>query len=388
VRILILNWKDLAHPAAGGAEVFTEEVARSLVARGHDVTLFASSVDARPARELVQGVEIVRGGGRLGVYRAARRFWSRLPPGSVDVVIDEINTRPFLTPRWIRGTPVVALIHQLAREVWSYEVPFPLSVAGRYVLEPWWLRSYRDVPAMTVSRSSAESLRRYHGWKDVTILPEGSTVEPAPLVARESEPTVVFVARLVAMKRPLDAVEAFSRLRARVPDAKLWVIGDGPLRDRLRAAAPDGVSILGRVGHDELRARLARAHVLVATSVREGWGLSVSEAAACGTPAIAYDVPGLADAVPASGGALVDPSPDALGAALVDFFSGTRPLHPTVSTVPWAEVAALVEQRLEDVARRASAGGAGREAAPRDEPETAPHARSVRDRVDGREHGD
>ena len=51
----------------------------------------------------------------------------------------------------------------------------------------------------------------------------------------------------------------------------------------------------------------ARAHVLVATSVREGWGLNVSEAAACGTPAIGYSVPGLVDSIPASGGALVEP---------------------------------------------------------------------------------
>ena len=80
MRVLILNWKDLAHPAAGGAEVLTEEVARSLVTRGHTVTVFASAVSGRPDRELVDGVEIVRGGGRFTVYRAARRFWSeRLP---------------------------------------------------------------------------------------------------------------------------------------------------------------------------------------------------------------------------------------------------------------------------------------------------------------------
>ena len=98
MRILFLNWKDLAHPAAGGAEVFTEEVARELVRRGHDVTLFAARVDGEPAREVVEGVEIVRDGSRFGVYRAARRFWSQEGRGSFDVVIDEINTRPFLDP--------------------------------------------------------------------------------------------------------------------------------------------------------------------------------------------------------------------------------------------------------------------------------------------------
>jgi glycosyltransferase involved in cell wall biosynthesis len=349
VRILILNWKDLAHPAAGGAEVLTEQVARSLVARGHSVTLLSASVDGKPTREHVEGVEIVRAGGRFTVYRAARRFWSREGPGSYDVVVDEINTRPFLTPRWVKGVPVVALIHQLAREIWAYETPFPLSLVGRYVLEPWWLRAYRDVPALTVSDSSAESLRLYHGWRDVTVIPEGSTPHPNPRVEKEPDPTVVFLGRLVAMKRPADAIEAFSILRDQTPAAQLWLIGDGPLLARLRQEAPPGVTFLGRLERNDLLDRLARAHVLVATSVREGWGLNVSEAAACGTPSLGYRVPGLVDSVTASGGALVDPAPTALGEALGDFFAGRLQLRPRPSTVSWDEVADAVERRLRQV---------------------------------------
>ncbi len=351
MKILIFNWKDLAHPAAGGAEVFTEKVARSLVQRGHTVTLFAAAVAGRPERENADGVEIVRRGGRIGVYRAARRFWSEQPEGAFDVVVDEINTRPFLTPRWIRNTPVVALIHQLAREIWFYETPLPIALTGRYVLEPWWLHSYRDVPALTVSQSSAGSLRRYHGWRDVTIVPEGSTPHEIPEVSKEREPTVVFLGRLVAMKRPQEAIEAFELLRQHFPSAKLWMIGDGPLLEKLRARAPAGVRFLGRLQRDELVDRLARAHALVATSVREGWGLNVSEAAACGTPSIAYAVPGLVDSVQASGGMQVDPDPQALGRALVDFFSGRVRLEPRVSTVPWSEVADAVEKRLAQVVR-------------------------------------
>jgi glycosyltransferase involved in cell wall biosynthesis len=356
VRILILNWKDLAHAAAGGAEVFTEEVARALVERGHSVTLHAAFVEGRPEREVVAGVEIVRGGGRLSVYRAARRFWSHHGRGSFDVVVDEINTRPFLTPRWLHGAPIVALIHQLAREIWFYETPFPVAVLGRYLLEPLWLRAYRAVPALTVSESSAESLRRHHGWRDVTVVPEGWAPHAVPDVPKEREPTVLFLGRLVAMKRPQHAVEAFGILRERFPSARLWVIGDGPLAGRLRTHEMPGIEPLGRVERDELPRRIAAAHVLVATSVREGWGLNVSEAAACGTPAIGYRVPGLVDSVPASGGLLVDPDPAALGRALADFFSGRVELTPRPSTVPWSEVAAAVEEQLE-LAVRSSVGG-------------------------------
>lgn len=310
------------------------------------MTVFASAVDGRPERELVEGVEIRRRGGRLGVYKAARQFWSQQPPGAYDIVVDEINTRPFLAPRWIRDTPLLALIHQLAREIWSYETPFPLSVLGRYVLEPWWLRFYRDVPALTVSESSADSLRRYHGWRNVSVLPEGSTPHPVPPLDKEADPTVVFLGRLVAMKRPGHAIASFGRLAGRFPTARLWMIGDGPLRSRLEREAAPGVTFLGRIGRTELIERLARAHVLVATSVREGWGLNVSEGAACGTPSIAYSVPGLLDSARASGGALVEPSPEALGDALIAFFSGSLRLQPTISTMPWPEVAEVFEEHL------------------------------------------
>ena len=251
MRILILNWKDLAHPAAGGAEVFTEEIARALVDKGHSVTLHAAAVDAKPARETVHGVEIVRRGGRLGVYRAAKRFWAREGKGAFDVVVDEINTRPFLTPSWLHDTPIVALIHQLAREIWSFETPFPLSTLGRYVLEPWWLRAYRDVPALTVSESSAESLRRHHGWRHVSVLPEGWTPHPVPTVAKEDRPTVVFLGRLVADEAP-------GRRAGGLRAAPRLAWGRAALGDGGRAApGPPQVGGAGRrgVSSDASRAR-------------------------------------------------------------------------------------------------------------------------------------
>jgi glycosyltransferase involved in cell wall biosynthesis len=349
LRVLVFNWKDLSHPLAGGAEVFTEEVARALVARGHGVALFASRVRGRPERERVEGVEIIRKGGRFGVYREARTFWAREGRGRYDVVVDEINTRPFLTPRWISDAPVVALIHQLAREIWFYETALPVALLGRYVLEPRWLRAYRPVPAITVSQSSADSLARHHGWRDVSVVPEGLTPHPLPPVPKETDPTMVFLGRLVAMKQPEHALEAHAALRRDFPNAQLWMIGDGPLLARLQKRAPSSVSFLGRIGREELLERLARAHVLVATSVREGWGLNVSEAAACGTPSVGYAVAGLVDSVPASGGLLVEPRPQALAAALARFFAGRARLEPKISTVPWPEVAAAVEKRLLEV---------------------------------------
>jgi glycosyltransferase involved in cell wall biosynthesis len=344
-RLVIFNWKDLSHPAAGGAERWIEEVARSLVERGHQVTLFASAVKGRPEREFVCGVEIVRRGSRLSVYREARRFW-KAEGRRFDVVLDEVNTRPFMTPRFVKGVPILALIHQIAREVWFYEMPWPIAAAGRYILEPWWLRSYRRIPTITDSPSSAASLRGY-GLCDVEPVPMGGVVVPRPDVSRESRPTVVFLGRLVKSKRPDHALEAFRSFRESHPDAQMWLIGDGPMASELRdRGLPAGAELLGYLPEADRIERLARAHVLIATSVREGWGLNVSEASALGTPTIGYRVAGLEDSVPASGGMLVEPTPVALAAGLAEFFTDLKSLTPRVSTVPWSEVADAVEGRL------------------------------------------
>ncbi|MGI5242311.1 glycosyltransferase family 4 protein [Dactylosporangium sp. CA-139066] len=315
MRILVCNWKDLRHPQAGGAEVYTHEIARRWVAAGHMVTQFCAAVDGAPAVEDIDGVRVVRHGGRLGVYPAARDYYRSAGRGRFDLVMDEVNTRPFGCPRWAGDTPVVALIHQVCREIWHYEMPPPVALLGRYVLEPAWLRRYRKVRVLTVSPSSQDSLRQY-GLRDVTVVPAGIARRPRPDVPREPHPTVVFVGRLASNKGPLAALAAYHLLRERVPTAQMWFVGDGPQRAALAARAGSGVTLFGRVSRAERDELLARAHVLVVTSVREGWGLVVDEAAAMGTPAVGYDRPGLRDSIPPAGGVLVEPTPAALAAAL------------------------------------------------------------------------
>ncbi len=161
--------------------MYTEGFAGELVARGHEVTLFRPSSVAgltRSAR-VRDGIRIIRRGGRLGVYRAARQFWKSNGEGRFDVVLDEVNTRPFLTPRYISSVPVVALIHQLAKEVWKYEVPMLVGLLGRYVLEPWWLRTYRSTRVLTDSPSSAQSFVPY-GIRNAHPLPIGAAPGRTP----------------------------------------------------------------------------------------------------------------------------------------------------------------------------------------------------------------
>jgi hypothetical protein len=144
VKILWLNWRCWLNPAMGGAEVFTREVAKRWVASGHEVSLFTSKFPGCENEEIVDGVNIVRAGGRFTVYRQAKKFYSkRFRAENFDVVIDEVNTRPFFAPKFVKNSEkIVALIHQLAREYWFYETPFPVNYFGYHFLENKWLKQY------------------------------------------------------------------------------------------------------------------------------------------------------------------------------------------------------------------------------------------------------
>ena len=291
----------------GGAEVFTYENAKRWVKAGHEVTFFTSEFPNCKREEVLDGVRVVRAGGKYSVYWRAKRYYRKyFSKESYDVVIDEINTRPFLTPKFVNnGEKIVALIHQLAREYWFYETFFPISYIGYYFLEKRWLKNYVEVPTVTVSESTMQDLL-YLGFKEVFVVPEGLNFTPLDEVTdKESYPVVAYVGRLKRAKRPDHAVKAFKIVKERIPEAELWIIGDGYFRKCLEKIATDGVRFFGGLSDGERRALVKRAWVLVNPSVREGFGLNVVEANALGTPCVAYAVAGLRDAVKNDGTGLL-----------------------------------------------------------------------------------
>lgn len=312
----MLNWRDLSHPRAGGAERYVHEIGRRWADRGHEVTLFCARPSGMSAFDERDGVRIVRAGSRFGVYREAKSYLCRTA-GCWDAVVESVNTRPFFAHRHAEGARTVAIFYQLARDVWFHEAPLPIALAGRYVLEPRWLRLYRGARVVTISPSSAHDLRRV-GIDVSGITPPGTPFAPVSLPAKDRHPSLLFVGRLTASKRPEDAVQAWRLVRREVPTATLSVIGDGPLRDLLERSAVSGMTVHGKVDEASKWALLSRANLLLVPSVREGWGIVVMEAATAGTPAVAYRVPGLVDSVrDTETGWLCDPSPDAMAATIL-----------------------------------------------------------------------
>jgi glycosyltransferase involved in cell wall biosynthesis/O-antigen/teichoic acid export membrane protein len=312
-RIVFVNWRDVRHPDAGGAEVWTHEVTRRWVADGDDVTLLTSRFPGAKRSEVVDGVRVRRVGRlRCGTYHLRVQLELARLRG-FDAVVEGVNTLPFFTPLW-RRTPSVALFYQFAADVWDAELPRPLAAFGRW-LEPRLLKPYRGTSVVAISESTGADLRRV-GARDVVIVHSGVDAPADTAVAeKEQVPTFLYVGRLARNKRPDHAVEAFRVIRETLPEARLWIIGSGPLEQHLADGLPEGAELLGYVGRSELYERMARAHCLLVPSVREGWGLVVIEANAVGTPAVGYDVPGLRDSIRDGETGLLAPAGDPVALA-------------------------------------------------------------------------
>lgn len=297
--ILIFNWRCWLNPESGGAEIFIRENTVRWAKAGHDITLFTSEFSGqRKNEEIFNGVRIVRTGGKYSVYSKAREYYKdRFVNENYDIIIDAINTRPFLTPKFVNKGKVVAIIFQLAREYWFYETPFPVSYIGYYLLENRWLKNYVNIPTITISESSKRDLIDL-GFTNVFIVPVGVNFKPLnEIPEKEKYPVVAYVGRLKRAKRPDHAIRAFKIVKDKIPEAELWIIGDGNYRKDLVKIATNGVRFFGSLPNEERRKLLKKAWVLVNPSVREGFGLNVIEANALGTPCVAYDVAGLRDSV-------------------------------------------------------------------------------------------
>ncbi|HUS50755.1 MAG TPA: glycosyltransferase family 4 protein [Candidatus Paceibacterota bacterium] len=308
MEILIFNWKDRKNPLAGGAEIVTEELLKRLVKNGHRPTLLTSKFKGCQNKEIIDGYEIIRVGGRWTVYWQAYRYYKGYLRGKFDLVIDEINTIPFFAKFYAKEKNIL-FIHQLCREIWFYQIFFPLSLIG-YLIEPIYLWLLRDRKVIAVSESTRNDLLKY-GFKkeNIYIISEGIEIEPLKELPeieeiKEKEPTILFLGVIRAMKRPDQVIKAFELAKKGIKNLKLWIAGGGDdkyhkkvMRLINNSQYKKDITCLGKVENEEKISLLQKTHLLCVTSVKEGWGLVVIEANSQGTPAIVYNVDGLRDSV-------------------------------------------------------------------------------------------
>lgn len=324
MKLLVVNWQDRTNPQAGGAEVHLHEVFGRLAARGHRVSLLVSGFAGAPARETVDGMEVHRVGGRHTFNVVAPGYYRRnLAAERFDVVVEDLNKVPVFAPFWIRR-PLVLLVHHLFGTTAFREASAPFA-AATWLLERPIPRVYRDVPVQAVSDSTADDLVARGLRRDrIEVIHNGVDVEffsPDGTVERTAEPSFLYLGRIKRYKRVDLAVEAVARLAHEGVPARLVIAGKGDDEPRLRALVDRlgigaRVAFEGFVSEERKRELLRRSWATVLPSPKEGWGITNVEAAACGTPAVASDAPGLRESVVHGSTGLLVPHGDV--AALAD----------------------------------------------------------------------
>ncbi len=329
MRILVINWRDIRNPEAGGAEVHLHETFSRIAAWGHQVTVLCSRFPGAAESERIDGIDVIRHGGKWTFNLTApwyyRRRLARLP---FDVVIEDINKIPALMPWFLNGPPLMVLLHHLFGTTFYREIN-PLLATYLYFMERLIPRVYRRCLFEAVSESTRDELVRMgvaadrisvvHNGLDRRFLDAGINDAPAAPVQEDApaasdgkdapaapdgkEPgLVIYLGRLKKYKNVDHLIQAMAIVREEVPGARLVIVGTGDRRRALESLTrsmglDDVVRFTGFVSEDEKLRLLTCAELAACPSSKEGWGITVIEANACGVPVVAAHVPGLRDAV-------------------------------------------------------------------------------------------
>jgi len=303
-RIHMLAWRDLDDPEAGGSELHASTIARVWAEGGIDVTIRTSTAAGHPMFAERDGYHVIRKAGRYMVFprTAISGFIGRTGPR--DGLVEIWNGMPFFSPLWAH-CPRIVFLHHVHAEMWRMVLkPAALARLGELVefrLAPPVYRKARIVTLSESSRHEIVDMLRLPA-DNVSVVPPGIEPRFSPGGTRAPHPLVVAVGRLVPVKRFELLFEALALVRARHPDLEAVVVGEGyeraALEARRHALGADGwIHLPGRVEDDALLDLYRRAWVVASTSLREGWGMTITEAAACGTPAVATRIAGHEDAI-------------------------------------------------------------------------------------------
>jgi glycosyltransferase involved in cell wall biosynthesis len=309
--VLLLCWRDTGHPQGGGSEAYLQRIGAQLVESGIAVTLRTARYPGAARREVIDGVQVSRAGGRYSVYvwallamTAARLGLGPLRHARPDVVIDTQNGLPFLA-RLIYGRRVAVLVHHCHREQW----PVAGRVLGRlgWFVESWLSpRLHRRNQYVTVSLPSARDLVALGvDYQRIAVVRNGLDEAPASSLRgpRAPAPRVVVLSRLVPHKQIEDALDAVAVLRPRISDLHLDIVGGGWWWQRLvdhaaRLGISEAVTFHGHIDDVTKHHVMQQSWVHVLPSRKEGWGLAVVEAAQHAVPTIGYrSSGGLADSI-------------------------------------------------------------------------------------------
>ncbi len=303
VKILVINWQDITNPLGGGAEVHLHEIFSRIATMGHKVTLLCCSVPGRPDNEVIEGINIIRRGTRQFFNYRVIPEYLKLRKNKFDIIIDDINKIPFYTPLFVKE-PLLAISHHFFGASIYRETNF---ITGTYVYlaEKVIDFVYKKTPFAVVSQSTLdEFISRGFDKSKFSIVPNAieQGIFPMEVSDKNEAPVVTYFGRLKKYKSIDHLLIAFAKLVEKLPETQLWILGRGNFREFLeelsvKLGIENNTTFYGFVSDENKIKLLSQSHLVVNTSMKEGWGITNIESNACGTAVVSANVPGLKDSV-------------------------------------------------------------------------------------------
>lgn len=303
MKILLINWGDRKNPFGGGAEIHLEEIFSRIARYGNEIHLLCSAFRGSKKEEVIDDINIMRTGRRATFNFDARNFYlKKLSNEKFDIIVEDINKLPFYSPLWSKS-PVLPVVPHLFGTTVFREASIPLAFYV-YLWEKGLLKVYGKLDIEVISESTKEDLvRRGFDGNKVHVIHCGidhNVYNPGG--SKSATPLIVYVGRIKKYKRVDLPIRAVSILKKDFPDIKLVIVGDGDASAELKKLAskllkPEDYEFTGFVTMEEKISWMRKAHLVMNTSEKEGWGLTGVEANACGTAVVASDSPGIRDSI-------------------------------------------------------------------------------------------
>ena len=300
-KILLINWRDIKNPEAGGAELYFHEIFKRLNQRDYDVTVLAHRVKNLPHEEIIDGMRTVRIGNKF-LFNYSAFLYAHKHQKEYDLIVEDLNKIPFFTPLCTKTKRLHMVMHFFRKSIFR-ETAFPFALYV-YLMERAVALFYKGENFLAISESTKDEIDDMKiRYGKISIVEPGIDTEYFhPTEAKANPPVISYVGRLMKYKNAQFVISAMPRLNELVPGIQLQIAGSGDFRPELeqmveQLGVKDSVQFLGRVSEDEKRNLLSRSSLFINPSFKEGWGINNIEANLCGTISLSNNVAGLKDSV-------------------------------------------------------------------------------------------
>lgn len=357
MKVLWLAHRDPLHPRAGGAERSIFEISTRLSNMDYEVTVLSANWKGSKRCEYNNGFRIRRFGNSLTLHLYVPLSVLRNRP---DIIVNDLgHAIPWPSSFFLGKRGIVFFRHLHARSL-PGQVHRVLAALITAVEKTYFLfyHNYRFITESTTSVADLITI----GIKSTNILKISPGVDSTLFMQTEKteHPSLVYFGGMRKYKRPGEVVRIFQKVQEKISKARLTIIGSGPELSHIEEMVKsndltDFVTFTGRIPDEKLVSMVASSWVNIHTSQTEGWGLSILEASASGTPTVAYSVPGVVDAIEdgINGFKVRDNDVDAFLDEILRILEDPKPLWESSRRVAekysWDDTARLWDKAIREV---------------------------------------